>query len=87
MNIDATLHDHHQGFDQWYDDGKPSFVPETRALAGFSFARRLGVYAGGSVQFFIPGFYSGKTMSGYIREGANTDRFFVQWTLLAGIRF
>jgi hypothetical protein len=87
INFDATLHDHHQGFNQWYDNGKPSLIPEARALAGYSFARRLGVYAGGSVQFFIPGMYSQNTMSGYVRDGSKTDSFFIQWTILAGIRF
>jgi hypothetical protein len=87
MSLDATLHDHHQGFTQWYDNGRPSLIPEARALVGYSLAPRTGLYAGGSVQFFIPGMYSENTMSGYLRDGANTGRFFVQWTILAGLRF
>jgi hypothetical protein len=87
INLDATLHDHHRGFDQWYDNGKPSLIPEVRTLAGFSFARRFGVYAGGSVQFFVPGWYSEKTMAGYLGDHSDPDRLSVQWTLLGGVRF
>jgi hypothetical protein len=87
INLDATLHDHHKGFDEWYDNGKPSLIPEVRTLAGFSFSRRLGAYAGGSLQFFIPGMYSENTMAGYISGEADPERLFVQWTFLAGVKF
>ena len=86
INLDAVINDHHSGFDNWYPDGGPSFVPEVRALGGYSPARRFGAYAGGSVQFFIPGWYSEETMAGYI-NGSKTDELSIKWTILAGLRF
>jgi hypothetical protein len=86
INLDAVINDHHSGFDNWYPEGGPSFVPEMRALGGYSFARRFGAYAGGSVQFFIPGWYSEETMAGYI-NGLTTDELSIKWTILAGLRF
>ncbi len=86
INLDAVINDHHSGFDNWYPEGGPSFVPEVRALGGYSPARRFGAYAGGSVQFFIPGWYSEETMAGYI-NGSKTDELSIKWTILAGLRF
>jgi hypothetical protein len=87
INLDAAIHDHHLGFDSWYPPDGASLIPEIRALAGYSFARRFSLYAGGSVQFFIPGWYSSDTMSGYINSNTSSSDFSVQWNLLAGLRF
>jgi hypothetical protein len=87
VNLDAVIHDHHSGFANWYPEGGPSFVPEIRALGGYSFARRFGAYAGGSVQFFIPGWYSEETMAGYLSDSTSADELSIKWTILAGLRF
>ncbi len=87
VNLDAVIHDHHSGSDNWYPEGGPSFVPEIRALGGYSFARHFGAYAGGSVQFFIPGWYSEETLAGYLSDGTSADELSIKWTILAGLRF
>ena len=87
INLDAAIHDHHSGFDNWYPEEGPSFVPEIRALGGFSFAKRFSFYAGGSVQFFIPGWYSAETMRGYVSDSASPNELSVKWNILAGLRF
>jgi hypothetical protein len=87
INYDLSVHDHRLGSDGWHVAGGPSFIPEARALGGFSFAAHFGMYVGGSVQFFIPGWYSDETMSGYIPRGSNPDELAVTWSILAGLRF
>jgi hypothetical protein len=87
INLDATIHDHHSGFDEWYGDEGPNLIPEVRALGGYSFARRFGLYVGGSVQFYIPGWYSEETMAGYINNAVSANDLTMQWTILAGLRF
>jgi len=87
INLDAVVNDHHSGFNEWYAEDGPSFVPEVRALGGYSFARRFGMYAGGSLQFFIPGWYSEQTMAGYLDDSSAKNELSIQWTLLAGLRF
>jgi hypothetical protein len=87
INLDAAVHDHHLGFDGWHSAGGPSFIPEARALGGFSFATHFGMYVGGAAQFFIPGWYEEQTMSGYIPKGSNPDKLSIKWSILAGLRF
>jgi hypothetical protein len=87
INVDASVHDHHTGFDSWYPEDGASLIPELRTLGGYSFAKHFSFYAGASVQFFIPGWYSAETMRGYMRYGASPNGFSVQWNILAGLRF
>jgi hypothetical protein len=87
INFDAAIHDHHNGFDSWYPEEGASLIPEIRALGGFSFAERFGFYAGGSVQFFIPGWYSTETMRGYMNNSFSSGDLSVQWNIIAGLRF
>jgi hypothetical protein len=87
INLDAAINDHHTVNGSWYPAEGPSFIPEVRALFGILPARRFGIYFGGSVQFFIPGWYSESTMAGYVADDASPDQFSTKWAILAGMRF
>jgi hypothetical protein len=86
ISADATLYDHHKGFDRWYDSGRPNFIPDLRVMGGYKLDRLGGLFTGGSVMFFIPGWYSTESMSDYSRAIQLGTGLSLKLTFFAGIR-
>jgi hypothetical protein len=86
INADATLYDHHRGFDSWYDAGRPNFIPDLRVIGGYEMSRFGAIFMGGSAMFFIPGWYSPESMADYMGQIRWKNGLSVKLTFFGGIR-